>query len=221
MSVNGISTMTQTYDAKSTAKAKASQNQTADKTNQRDNDSAAAVYEKSEAPVQKDKVYKRDNATVDRLLAEAEKRSQSLRKLVEKMLLKQGETFSESTDIYALLREGKLQVDPEIRAQAQRDIADDGYWGVDQTSERMLSFAKALTGGDVSKADEMIEAVKKGFEEATKAWGDELPDICKKTLEATLSKLEAWKDSMKNSEDMSSRAKNEFTGQASAGKLSE
>jgi hypothetical protein len=221
MSVNGINSTVQAYDTKNTAKPKSNQNQTTDKTKQKTGDDTAAVYEKSENTASKDKVYRRDSATVDRLLAEVEKRSQSLRSLVEKMLLKQGETFSEATDIYALLREGKLQVDPEIRAQAQRDVAEDGYWGVNQTSERMLSFAKALTGGDITKADEMIEAVKKGFEQATKAWGDDLPELCKRKLEVTISKLEAWRDSVKSGDDMSSETADEFTGQAAAGKLSE
>ena len=68
--------------------------------------------------------------------------------LTGEMLLKQGQTLTDATDIYALLREGKLEVDPEVKAQAQKDIAEDGYWGVEQTSERLLSFAKALAGGD-------------------------------------------------------------------------
>ena len=167
-----------------------------DKAGQNKAEDAAAVYEKSDNTNANKKVYKRDTATIDRLIDEAEKRSQSLRNLVEKMLLKQGETFEESTDIYALLREGKVQVDPETRAQAQKDIAEDGYWGVTQTSDRLVSFAKALTGGDPSKADEMIDAVKKGFGEATKTWGGDLPEISKNTMDAAINKLEDWRDSI-------------------------
>lgn len=200
MSVNGVTNATQNYDRKTNTKVKEQPNKNAEALKQED---AAAVYEKSEkAPVKK-AVYERDSATVDRLLAEAEKRTESLRKLVESMLIKQGQTFNDSTDIYALLREGKLDVDPETRAQAQKDIAEDGYWGVEQTSERLLSFAKALTGGDPSKAEEMIEAVKKGFEEATKAWGGELPEISKRTLDSAISKMEAWRDSLNTGSDNS------------------
>jgi hypothetical protein len=132
--------------------------------------------------------------TVDRLKSEAERRTQSLRELVEKLMLKQGQTFTEATDIYALLREGKVQVDDETRLQAQKDIAEDGYWGVEQTSNRLVEFAKALSGGDPSKADTLIGAVKKGFEEAAKAWGGELPEISKKTIDAAIKKMEAWRD---------------------------
>ena len=89
------------------------------------NTDEAAVYEKS--PADK-KVHKRDQATIDRLLSEAETGANRLRDLVERMLLKQGETFNKSTNIYSLLREGKVQVDEETRLQAQKDIAEDGYW---------------------------------------------------------------------------------------------
>ena len=59
-----------------------------------------------------------------------------------------------------------------------------------------MSFAKALAGGDPEQADTMINAVKKGFEQATKAWGGELPQISKDTLDRTINKLESWRDSL-------------------------
>ncbi|MDF2511553.1 MAG: hypothetical protein K0S04_1419 [Herbinix sp.] len=194
MGVEGISTITQTYSSSTSKSGKVKESETKTGTAQQESAETAAVYEKSESDTTKNKIYQRDSNTVDRLLAEAEKRSQSLRDLVQKMLLKQGQTFTESTDIYALLREGKVEVDPETKAQAQKDVAEDGYWGVEQTSDRLVSFAKALSGGDSSKADEMIDAVKKGFEEATKAWGGDLPEISQRTLDAAMKKLEAWRD---------------------------
>ncbi|NLY48249.1 MAG: hypothetical protein GX059_04425 [Clostridiales bacterium] len=154
----------------------------------------AAVYEPAAGT---EKVYKRDQATIDRLLAEAETSARKMRELVERMLLKQGKTLKNAEDIYGLLREGKVPVDEATRLQAQKDIAEDGYWGVEQTSERLVSFAKALSGGDPAKADIMIDAVKKGFEQATKAWGGELPQICRDTVDRTISKLESWRDSIR------------------------
>lgn len=159
------------------------------------NNGEAAVYDKKPDT---GKVHQRDQATIDRLLSEAEAGASRLRDLVERMLLKQGKTIDKSTDIYGLLREGKVQVDEKTRLQAQKDIAEDGYWGVEQTSERLLSFAKALSGGDPSKADIMINAVMKGFEQAEKAWGGELPQISRDTLDRTISKMESWRDSLSN-----------------------
>ena len=40
----------------------------------------------------------------------------------------------------------------------------------------------------------MLEALQKGFDEATKSWGKELPELCQKTLEATNKKLTDWRD---------------------------
>lgn len=204
MSVNGITKAASNYETKSTGKAKL--NQTTDNSKAKDNMEPAAVYEKSEEPTAKNNTYKRDELTIKKMIAESEKRTAQLRDLVQKLLKKQGQTMDKATDIYCLLREGKLEVDPETKAQAQKDIAEDGYWGVEQTSERMLSFAKALTGGDPSKADEMIEAVKKGFEQATKAWGGELPGICKQTMEVAIMKLESWRDQTSDSDKISSEA---------------
>ena len=193
MSVNGITNTAQTYESKAPAKTTQNQASQAEQTKASES-SAAAVYEKSEQTTAPNKIYTRDSVTVDRLKSEAERRAQSLRDLVEKLMLKQGQTFTDATDIYAALREGKVQVDDETRLQAQKDVAEDGYWGVEQTSDRMLEFAKALSGGDRSKADELINAVKKGFDQATKAWGGELPEISKKTMDAAIKKLETWRD---------------------------
>ncbi|MCM1387915.1 MAG: hypothetical protein NC231_11340, partial [Bacillus sp. (in: Bacteria)] len=55
-----------------------------------------------------------------------------------------------------------------------------------QTSERILDFATALTGGDPSKIEEMREAFKKGYKQAEKTWGGELPDISKRTYDAVM-----------------------------------
>ena len=43
-------------------------------------------------------------------------------------------------------------------------------------------------------ADDMMAAIEKGYEQATKSWGEELPEISKKTLEATREKINAWKN---------------------------
>ena len=61
---------------------------------------------------------------------------------------KQANTYGNANDIWSFLRSGNFTVDPATKAQAQADIAEDGYWGVNQTSDRIIQFANALTGGD-------------------------------------------------------------------------
>ena len=102
------------------------------------------------------------------------------------MLTKQGQTYGTANDIWSILSSGNFTVDPATKAQAQADIAEDGYWGVSQTSQRILDFATALTGGDPDKIEEMRSAFQKGYKQAEKTWGGELPEISKKTYDAVM-----------------------------------
>ena len=79
-----------------------------------------------------------------------------------------------------------------VMEQAQKDISEDGYYGVKQTSERLFDFASALAGDDVEKMKKMQTAMQKGFKQATGAWGKDLPDICQKTLDAANQKFEDY-----------------------------
>lgn len=170
-------------------------------------ESAAAAYEKSDAAEKKQPV-KYDAATIEKMKAEAEMKTAQLRSLVEKMLLKQGQKFTTLADAFDMIKEGTIEVDDETAAEAAKEVADDGYWGIEQTSERMFSFAKALAGNDPTKADSMLEALQKGYDEAAKQWGGELPEICQKTLEATKKKLTDWRDGVTAEESTDIAAEN-------------
>ena len=192
MDINGISqAMAANYDNTKVGKDTEKKNkETIDNTVA---ESAAAAYEKSDA-AEKKQVAKYDAATIEKMKAEAELKTAQLRSLVEKMLLKQGQKFTTLADAFDMIKEGTIEVDDETAAEAAKEVADDGYWGVEQTSERMFSFAKALAGNDPAKADSMLEALQKGYDEAAKQWGGELPEICQKTLEVTKKKLTDWRD---------------------------
>ena len=127
---------------------------------------------------------------VAKLKADAEQRTSQLRSLVEKMMTKQGTAIANADSMWSFLADGNFTVDEETQKQAQADIAEDGYWGVEQTSDRILDFAKALSGNDPEKADLLIDAFKKGFEDATKSWGKDLPDISQRTYDAVLEKFD-------------------------------
>lgn len=149
----------------------------------------AAVYEAGDTTTKK--TYKRDSETINRLLQEAEQRKQQMKDLVERTLGKQSDIFTYAA--FNKFQTGEATLSVEEIEQAKEDISEDGYWGVEQTSERLYSFAYALAGGDPDKADDMMSAIEKGYEQATKSWGNELPEICKNTLEATREKINAWK----------------------------
>ena len=111
-------------------------------------------------------------------------------------MLKQGQQFTTLSDAFDMIEEGIITVDDEVAQKAQEEISEDGYWGVNQTSDRLFSFAKALAGNNPANADKMLEALQKGYDAATASWGGELPELCKKTLEATQKKLTEWRDSL-------------------------
>lgn len=161
-------------------------------------DDTAVVYEKNES-VKKHSAYgstgsKVDQSTIDKLKADAEARYSQLASLVEKLISKQGQSYKYSTlgDLMKDVAAGKLDVDPETVAQAKKDVADDGYWGVEQTATRIVDFAKALTGGDPDKIDEMRAAIEKGFAGAKKVWGGDLPEISGKTYDRINELLNEW-----------------------------
>ena len=136
------------------------------------------------------KTYTPDTNLVNKLKADAENRASQLRSLVEQMMGKQANTYGNANDIWSFLRSGNFTVDPATKAQAQADIAEDGYWGVNQTSDRIIQFANALTGGDPDKIESMREAFKKGYAQAEKTWGGSLPEISQKTYDAVMEKFD-------------------------------
>lgn len=140
------------------------------------------------------KTYTQNSSLVSKLKADAEAQNAQLQSIVQKLITGQSDSYGKATDMWQFLASGDFTVDAATKAQAQEDISEDGYWGVNQTSDRILDFAKALTGGDPSKMEEMRSAFEKGFKEATKAWGDDLPGISSKTYDAVMSKFDDWKN---------------------------
>ena len=164
------------------------------------------VYEKSSGQTSGTVTKKTDYALVNKFKADAEQRTSQLRSLVEKMMTKQGVAIGTADSMWSFLAKGDFTVDEATRAQAQADIADDGYWGVDQTSDRILDFAKALSGNDPEKADLLLDAFKKGFKEATKSWGQDLPDISQRTYDAVVEKFNKWKNGTEETETAQTQA---------------
>ena len=151
----------------------------------------AAIYEVSEKEDLKptysiNKMSKEQRADlVAQLKADQERRAGQLTDLVSNMMIGQSDSLAKSDDIWKFLARGNFTVTPEVKAQAQKDIAEDGYWGVAQTSQRLFDFASALAGNDAKKMHQMEAAMEKGFKQAMGAWGRELPDISRDTMEAS------------------------------------
>lgn len=96
--------------------------------------------------------------------------------------------------VVSLLRQQGIATDqlaasPEEAAAA---IADDGYWGIEQTSERIFQFAVGAIGDDLGRLEKVRAAITRGYEEARAQLGGWLPEISERTIERVGEKLDAW-----------------------------
>ena len=90
-----------------------------------------------------------------------------MQSLVEKVLGKQKGTFdlANGKNLANTFRQVAGLASADDIAAAKASIAEDGYWGVEQTSDRLVSMAIALSGGDTDKAEELKAAITKGFKQ--------------------------------------------------------
>lgn len=111
---------------------------------------------------------KASNASiVAQLKADQETRMAQMQSLVTKMFSKQGITIGTADDMWKALAGGNFTADAD-------------------------TIAQALAGDDEEKMTKMKEAFEKGFKEATKTWGKELPDISQNTRDAVLKKFDDY-----------------------------
>ena len=188
MNVNGIQAASYAQEAYTGTSTKKTNSSTNSKTETTDNESGA-VYEKSTSKM----TDSERTQLIAKLKADTDSHVSQLKSLVQSLFLKQGQKVTDSDDMWSMLASGDLQVDASTAAKAKQEISENGYWGVSQTSDRIFEMAKALSGGDDSKMEKMLDAFKKGYNQATKAWGKTLPGICSQTYDAVLEKFENYK----------------------------
>ena len=109
-----------------------------------------------------------------------------LRSLVTNMLKEQG------LDFKVMNGDQEIDISAISQEEATELISEDGYFGVDQTSDRIVDFAIGLAGGDPTRLDAIKEGVENGFNEALEAFNGWLPDISYDTFDAVMNKLDTW-----------------------------
>jgi len=109
-----------------------------------------------------------------------------LRSMVQKVFHEQG--------LDSIISVGDTEIDLETLSQedAQELVAEDGYFGIEKTSERIFQFAIGIAGNDPSRIDAIREGVAKGFQEAFDAFGGWLPQISYDTYDTVIQKLDDW-----------------------------
>ncbi|MCL2078649.1 MAG: hypothetical protein FWH17_02265 [Oscillospiraceae bacterium] len=134
-----------------------------------------------------------DPTKINSLWKELNHQGDAVRKLITSAL---GIEDAQGQGFWAL-RAKNVKLSDADRAQAASLVAEDGYFGAKQTTDRLIGFAKALVGEGASDAqiETMRKAVQKGFDEVAKMFGgfDKLPQVTKDTYEATMSAFDSWK----------------------------
>jgi hypothetical protein len=125
--------------------------------------------------------------TVEAMKKGAEARYENLRALVRELIARQQGSAGDGKP---------LEISPEVREQAQADIAPGGYYSPEATASRILDFAKALSGGDASKFKLLQDAVEKGFDDVAAMLSGELPEISQQTRELVRQGFDKWAEEL-------------------------
>ncbi len=134
-------------------------------------------------------VQKSDTEEIKRLWEKTRDAAESLSSLVVRLVMRQGQKLEN-----VLTGKETLLVDAEARAEAERLVSEDGELGVKAVSDRIVGFAKALSGGDKSKLAELRDGIEKGFRQAEAAFGGKLPEISKATYDEVMRQLDEWEN---------------------------
>lgn len=146
-------------------------------------------------------IYDKPATKIDQeALAEVKKAAESansrLKALVKDLLARQGMTFKE-----ALESPGDVEVDEQAVAEANELISEGGEFSPETVSDRIVNFAKAISGGDTEKYSLLKDAIEKGFNEARELLGGSLPEISEKTYSLVMEKLDTWANGGEVAED--------------------
>lgn len=129
-----------------------------------------------------------DMNRVSELWSAHQERVNAFRQMVETLLGQQAERQG-LADGWSIR---DIEITDEMRADAQAMIDEGGYFSVEETAARMLDFAVALTGGDPAQIEVMRDAVQRGFDQAERFFGGELPQISHDTLAAVMEGFDEW-----------------------------
>lgn len=107
----------------------------------------------------------------------------------------EGQNIGMKAAIEKILDKRGDEITPEMIEEAQADVSEGGFYSVEAVTERILDFAKAISGDDPSKALMLKGAFEVGFEESMKIWGDDLPQISQDTYESVTKAFDEWHQS--------------------------
>ncbi|MEA3553513.1 MAG: hydrogenase-4 component G [Campylobacterota bacterium] len=86
--------------------------------------------------------------------------------------------------------------------EATELIGEDGFFGVNQTSQRVAQFVFSFSNDDIELLEKGRDGIVQGFEEAQELFGGELPQISYDTQARTLELIDKKIEELKNNEDI-------------------
>ncbi len=76
------------------------------------------------------------------------------------------------------------------KEQAAELVSEDGFFGIDKTSQRIADFVLNGANGNENLLRAGREGMLEGFKQAQQMWGSELPEISQRTIEAATQKVD-------------------------------
>ncbi|HBE79211.1 MAG TPA: hypothetical protein DDW65_15780 [Firmicutes bacterium] len=135
---------------------------------------------------------KPDLDAVQRLKEELDKSHERVKQLMIAMFKRQGLEVPDLNDVkIADLK--NIKIDETAQKEAEAMIADGGEFSAQNVSNRIVQFAKVVSGGDRSKVEQLKAAIEDAYNEVKQKFGDEeIPEITKVTYQMIMGKLDAW-----------------------------
>lgn len=84
------------------------------------------------------------------------------------------------------------------KEEATELVSEEGFFGIEQTSQRVADFVFSFAGEDLDILEKGREGIVQGFEEAEEMWGGELPQISYETQAKTLELIDAKINALKS-----------------------
>ncbi|TCK62669.1 hypothetical protein [Seleniivibrio woodruffii] len=104
------------------------------------------------------------------------------------------QSFQYSASIRVLSVSIEISGEPtqDVAKKAEEMLGEDGYYGVEKTSDRLFELARKLSGNDIEKLKEAKDAITKGYESVKGLFGENTPDITHQTYDRTMEKMDGY-----------------------------
>lgn len=178
-------------------------------------EAAAKMAEKLEEN-EEEKYYDYDKSTVDKLIAESNSKISAFKEMLQTLLAKQadrngGVISSEKTGFDALLENATVGEDgmvhfnrEDVEAAGLGEFDENGYWGVEQTAQRIFDMAIAFAGNDEGLLAKMKDSISQAFGEVEELFGGEgkLPDVSYRTRDRINEMFEEYENGGATTEEV-------------------